>query len=244
MRATAARADRRAASRRRAVARARRRVRNAAPPTRRTSPAPPRSRARDARPGAARRAAQGRPSATRTGPCGVRAAELLRERSTRRPTPPRIRPAPTGHDRAFYEAPALVAPAIRRRSYIDTEKGTIQIELNVLDAPLTADNFVTLARTRLLQRHRDSSRRAELRRAGRRSARRRRGRARLHDPRRDQRAAVSARHGRHGARLGRHGRQPVLHHARRRSRISTAATPCSVASWRAWTSSIESRGAT
>ena len=30
--------------------------------------------------------------------------------------------------------------------YIDTDRGTIQFELAVLDAPLTVDNFVTLAR--------------------------------------------------------------------------------------------------
>jgi cyclophilin family peptidyl-prolyl cis-trans isomerase len=30
--------------------------------------------------------------------------------------------------------------------YLDTDRGTIQIELAVLDAPLTVENFVTLAR--------------------------------------------------------------------------------------------------
>ena len=57
-----------------------------------------------------------------------------------------IHPAPTGHDRAFYDTPSLLAPSYSPQVYIETAKGTIQIELNVLDAPLTAYNFVTLAR--------------------------------------------------------------------------------------------------
>ena len=40
---------------------------------------------------------------------------------------------------------------------------------------------------------------------------------------------------RHGARLGGHRRQPVLHHASRRSRTSTVATRCSVA----WSSGMD-----
>ena len=55
-----------------------------------------------------------------------------------------IRPAPTTVDRAVYET--LAAPKISPHAFIDTRKGTIEIELAVLDAPLTAHNFVTLAR--------------------------------------------------------------------------------------------------
>ena len=55
-----------------------------------------------------------------------------------------IRPAPgRGVD---YAAPHLVAPGVTPHVYIETERGAIQIELAVLDAPLTADNFVRLAR--------------------------------------------------------------------------------------------------
>ena len=37
-------------------------------------------------------------------------------------------------------------PPVSTQVYIDTDRGTIQIELAVLDAPLTVENFITLAR--------------------------------------------------------------------------------------------------
>lgn len=55
-----------------------------------------------------------------------------------------IRPAPTRLDAATYDA--LVAPKVSPHVYVDTKKGTIEIELAVLDAPVTAHNFLTLAR--------------------------------------------------------------------------------------------------
>ncbi len=56
----------------------------------------------------------------------------------------RIRPAPDrGTD---YAAPHLVEPPVSPHVYIETERGTIQIELAVLDAPLTVDSFIRLAR--------------------------------------------------------------------------------------------------
>ena len=56
----------------------------------------------------------------------------------------RIRPAPSaGTD---YGAAELVDPSVSPHVYIDTARGTIQIELAVLDAPLTAANFMRLAR--------------------------------------------------------------------------------------------------
>ena len=45
-----------------------------------------------------------------------------------------------------YLAPRAVNPAVSTQVYLDTDRGTIQIELAVLDAPLTVENFVTLAR--------------------------------------------------------------------------------------------------
>lgn len=54
------------------------------------------------------------------------------------------RPAPVRVDRATYEA--VAAPTVSPQAFIDTRKGTIQIELAVLDAPLTVHNFITLAR--------------------------------------------------------------------------------------------------
>jgi cyclophilin family peptidyl-prolyl cis-trans isomerase/HEAT repeat protein len=77
----------------------------------------------------------------------VHAAELLAPLDPS--TDPRlaIRPAPTGRAASFYDAADLVAPAVSPHVYIETERGTIQIELGVLDAPLTCMNFVTLARS-------------------------------------------------------------------------------------------------
>ena len=57
-----------------------------------------------------------------------------------------LRPAPTGHPASYYESPELVSPTVSPQVYIETDRGTIQVELAVLDAPLTCDNFTTLAR--------------------------------------------------------------------------------------------------
>ena len=121
-----------------------------------------------------------------------------------------IRPAP-GAD-ADYGAPDLVAPSISPHVYIETDRGTIQIELAVLDAPLTADNFMRPRPPGVLRRALVPPGGAQLRRPGRRPAPRHRRGARLHAARRAERPALPARHRRHGARLARHGGQPVLHH--------------------------------
>ena len=76
----------------------------------------------------------------------VRAADLLKEGGTTAGIAERMRPATQG---ASVDDPAwraLVAPAFSPRATIETEKGVIEIELAVLDAPLTVRNFVTLAR--------------------------------------------------------------------------------------------------
>jgi cyclophilin family peptidyl-prolyl cis-trans isomerase/HEAT repeat protein len=57
-----------------------------------------------------------------------------------------IRPAPTTVPADLYSAPRLVDPQVSTQAYIDTDRGTIQIEFAVLDAPLTVESFVTLAR--------------------------------------------------------------------------------------------------
>jgi cyclophilin family peptidyl-prolyl cis-trans isomerase/HEAT repeat protein len=57
-----------------------------------------------------------------------------------------IRPAPTRLSPAEYEAPALVAPTVSPHVYVETDKGPIEIELAVLDAPLTVHSFMALAR--------------------------------------------------------------------------------------------------
>jgi cyclophilin family peptidyl-prolyl cis-trans isomerase/HEAT repeat protein len=76
----------------------------------------------------------------------VRAAELLKPLDGSIDVAAAIRPAPGAHPPNFYEAPPLVAPTVSPHVYLDTDKGTVEIELNVIDAPLTAENFLTLAR--------------------------------------------------------------------------------------------------
>ena len=57
-----------------------------------------------------------------------------------------IRPAPTGLGSSIYEADRIVNPQVSTQVYVETDRGIIQIELAVLDAPLTVENFVALAR--------------------------------------------------------------------------------------------------
>ena len=74
----------------------------------------------------------------------LRAAGGLAGKAPDRDHDAAIRPAPgRGVD---YAAPHLVAPGVSPHVYIETERGAVQVELAVLDAPLTADNFVRLAR--------------------------------------------------------------------------------------------------
>jgi cyclophilin family peptidyl-prolyl cis-trans isomerase len=73
----------------------------------------------------------------------VKAAELLKTLDPTIETAAAMRPAPSA---AQYETPSLTAPTVSPHVYIETEKGTIEIELDVLDAPITASNFIALAR--------------------------------------------------------------------------------------------------
>jgi HEAT repeat protein/cyclophilin family peptidyl-prolyl cis-trans isomerase len=57
-----------------------------------------------------------------------------------------IRPAPTTLSAEVYTSSRVTSPAVSTQAYIETDRGTIQIELAVLDAPLTVENFVALAR--------------------------------------------------------------------------------------------------
>jgi len=77
----------------------------------------------------------------------LRAAILLKEidPSASADVDALIRPAPIATP-ATYQATHLVSPPVSTAAYIDTDRGTIEIELAVLDAPLTVENFVTLAR--------------------------------------------------------------------------------------------------
>jgi cyclophilin family peptidyl-prolyl cis-trans isomerase/HEAT repeat protein len=75
----------------------------------------------------------------------VKAAELLKTLDPTIETARAIRPAPVPSS-VSYDNPSLTAPPVSPHVYIETDKGTIEIELDVLDAPLTAHNFMTLAR--------------------------------------------------------------------------------------------------
>jgi len=45
-----------------------------------------------------------------------------------------------------YQSITLTNPTVSTQAFIDTDRGTVQIEFAVLDAPLTVDNFIGLAR--------------------------------------------------------------------------------------------------
>jgi cyclophilin family peptidyl-prolyl cis-trans isomerase len=76
----------------------------------------------------------------------VKAAELLKPLDPSIDTAQAIRPAPPAANAVDYTSAMLVSPSVSPQVYIETEKGTIQIELDVLDAPITTLNFMTLAR--------------------------------------------------------------------------------------------------
>src|SRR5439155_27184983 len=76
----------------------------------------------------------------------VRAASLLKQLDPASDADAQIRPAPTTTAPATYAASRLVDPKMATEIYIDTDRGTTQAQLAVLDAPLTVDNFVALAR--------------------------------------------------------------------------------------------------
>jgi cyclophilin family peptidyl-prolyl cis-trans isomerase/HEAT repeat protein len=75
----------------------------------------------------------------------LRAAVLLRM-SGAADVDAAIRPAPSDVTADDQRILALVNPKYSPHAFIETDKGTIEIELAVLDAPLTVENFVTLAR--------------------------------------------------------------------------------------------------
>ena len=74
----------------------------------------------------------------------VKAAMLLRDQGVA-DTAMAIRPAPA---RPMDEAElrALLTPQFSPHAFVETDKGTIEIELAIVEAPLTVSNFVTLAR--------------------------------------------------------------------------------------------------
>lgn len=77
-------------------------------------------------------------------PVRVRAAALLATAGeTAAPAPP----APLRVDPAFFESAALLHPAYSPHAFIDTRGGSIEIQLDVVDAPLTSQAFIAQARS-------------------------------------------------------------------------------------------------
>jgi cyclophilin family peptidyl-prolyl cis-trans isomerase len=75
----------------------------------------------------------------------LRAAQFLKQFNPASDATLRIRPAPIRSPEP-YEAARLINPPYSTQAYIETDRGTIQIEMAMFDAPETVDNFVTLAR--------------------------------------------------------------------------------------------------
>ena len=76
----------------------------------------------------------------------VRAAQHLTRLDLSSDAESAIRPAPLRLSFERYRAPELVTPSVSPHIYIETDRGTIQIELAVNEAPITSDNFMRLAR--------------------------------------------------------------------------------------------------
>ena len=76
----------------------------------------------------------------------VRAASLLKSLDPARDIAAAIRPAPTTIDADSIRDSGIVSPPYSTQVFVDTDKGTFQLELAVLDAPLNIHSFVTLAR--------------------------------------------------------------------------------------------------
>ena len=77
----------------------------------------------------------------------VRTAALLREQGyAAAAVDASMRPAPPGRRMEESERQTLIAPPFSPHAYIETDRGTVEIELAILDAPLTVANFIALAR--------------------------------------------------------------------------------------------------
>jgi cyclophilin family peptidyl-prolyl cis-trans isomerase/HEAT repeat protein len=78
----------------------------------------------------------------------VRAAALLQATTGDRAAEAAIRPAPSGRSVSEIEWETLITPKFSPHAFIETDHGVIEIELAILDAPLTVANFTALARSR------------------------------------------------------------------------------------------------
>jgi cyclophilin family peptidyl-prolyl cis-trans isomerase/HEAT repeat protein len=77
-------------------------------------------------------------------PVRVRAAAILRQRGVASAAP--VRPAPLREDAAFFESDRLLRPPFSPQAYVELQTGMIQIDLDVVDSPLTTFAFMELAR--------------------------------------------------------------------------------------------------
>jgi cyclophilin family peptidyl-prolyl cis-trans isomerase/HEAT repeat protein len=57
-----------------------------------------------------------------------------------------VRPAPLRLPVDFFDSPALLRPQYTPHAFVETRLGTIEIELNVVEAPIATHSFMTLAR--------------------------------------------------------------------------------------------------
>ena len=77
-------------------------------------------------------------------PVRARAAELLRAGGD--PSAMPALPAPFRQPAAFFESAALLHPAFSPHVFLETKQGTVEIELDLVNAPVTSQDFVDLAR--------------------------------------------------------------------------------------------------
>lgn len=76
----------------------------------------------------------------------IRAAELLKALDPSADVENAIRPVLGARDASSLEVSQLASPSVSPHAFVETDKGTIEVELAVLDAPVASQNFMTLAR--------------------------------------------------------------------------------------------------
>ena len=77
-------------------------------------------------------------------PVRTRAAELLRGLGESAAEPER--PAPLRHSPELFASEPILRPRYRPHAFVETRHGTIEIELNVVETPITTHSFIELAR--------------------------------------------------------------------------------------------------
>lgn len=95
-------------------------------------------------PGDDARAALSRGLADRDWPVRWKAAELLHAMGAATAAPQV--PAALRQPADFFSSAAFLRPAFSPHAFIDTARGTVELELDVVNAPMTSQNFIYLAR--------------------------------------------------------------------------------------------------